>query len=790
MNILKAIYRNLKVSKVSTTFNFVGLITAFTVFILIMMYVCTEYHFDMYHKDANNIYRLEIMSPENDKTSVYMMGQTKDVIKEQLSDVVATTVYMPWGKWGEILFEWESSDTKLTSYEDYAISDKHLTEVFTFDFLHSTSSAPLSEPNSAIVSDAFAVKFWGTLDVIGKTFKTNGEEYSVTGIFRTLPKNSLFNEPVILSFPTNGWLAESYKTWGIVNFPEFIKVKSGVAVHDLQARINDIDILKEKHSFYEKSGVKAEIIARPLAELRFANDVAENPLFNTNNKSSVNTLFGIGLFILIIALLNYVNFATATLPKRLKNIGVTRILGNSGRQIFITGILESVLVSGVSFFVALGLAIAVNDEFGIKLFEYPLDFRASAFVILLLFAVAIVVGVIGAIVPAFSSIKVLPMDAVKKRHAIARQTSRGWLTVVQFTATIILIAMSVLTIKQVDFMKNRSLGFDKENVMVIYPTDNLLKNLDAFKTAMQQSSMVKNVALSGGVPGVPSNMEGFRFNDESYQTWLWYVDSKYMDMMSFNIVEGRAFLQDSEAEQYSIIVNEEAKRKFGWEIGSYLMKYDREGNQLEYQVVGIVEDFNFASLREKVEPFAFRCINENFRGWINIKLDTEDVKSAISLITQEYNKFSPNQPIRYYFLDDKLNLLYSQEDRQIGMISLFSMLSLIISVLGILGLSIFTSQYRTKEIGIRKINGATVIEIVTLLNRGFVKWIIIAFVIATPLAYYAMTKWLENFAYKTALSWWIFVLAGFVALIVAVLTVSWQSWCAATKNPVESLKYE
>lgn len=792
MNTLKIIYRNLRGSKVSTIFNFVGFITAFTVFILIMLYVWTEYHFDRYHKDADNIYRLEIKSPDKDKTSVYMMGLTKDVIKEQLSDVVATTTYMPWGKWGEILFEWEINGTKQKSYEDYAIADKYLTEVFSFDFLYSVSSAPLSEPNTAIVSEAFAKKLWGSLDVLGKIFKTNEEEYSVTAVFRTPPKNSLFNEPVILSFPTNGWIAESYKTWGIVNFPEFIKVKSGITTHDLQARINAIEILKEKYSFYEKNGEKAEIIARPLAELRFAKDVAENPLFNTNNQSSVNTLFGVGLFILIIALLNYVNFATATLTKRMKKIGVTRILGNSRRQIFMTNILESVLVSVLSFFVALVLAMFLNNQFGIKLFEYLLDFKSSVYVLLLLLSVAISVGVVGALVPAFSSIKVLPMDAVKKRHAIARQTSRGWLTVVQFTATILLIAMSVMTIKQVEFMKNTSLGFDKENVMIIYPTDNLMKNMDAFKTAIRQSPMVNNVALSTGIPGVPSNTEGFRFNDENYQTWLWHVDSKYLDMMKFNIVEGRGFLQNSEAEEYSIIVNEEAKRKFGWNIGSLLIKYDREGNQLKYQVVGIVEDFNFASLREKVEPFAFRCYPENSQniGWVNIKLDTDDNKAAVDFITREYNKFSPDEPIRYYFLDDKLNLLYAKEDRQVGMISLFSILSLIISVLGILGLSIFTSQYRTKEIGIRKINGATITEIVKLLNKSFVKWIIIAFVIATPLAYYAMTKWLENFAYKTTLSWWIFALAGFAALIVAILTVSWQSWRAATRNPVEALRYE
>ncbi|MDD2264913.1 MAG: ABC transporter permease [Bacteroidales bacterium] len=790
MRTLKTIFRNLRSSRISTIFDFVGLITAFTAFILIMLYVWTEYSFDSYHHDADNIYRLELKSPEKDKTSVYMAGQTKDVIREQLSDVVATTTYMPWGKWDEYLFEWTKDGQKRQSYEDYAIADKYLTDVFTFDFLHSAGASPLADPNSAIVSDAFAVKLWGTTHAMDQTFTANGEEYTVTGVFRTPPKNSLFDTPVIMAFPSRGWIADSYQSWGIINFPEFIKVKSGVSASELQARINTIDILKEKYDYLDKNSERAEIIARPLSELRFAKDVAENPLFNTNNQSSVNMLFVVGLFILMIAVLNYVNFATATLPKRMKNIGVRRILGNSRRQILMLNILESVLVSGVSFLVALGLAIFVNHHFGIQLFEYSLDFQASVLVMFLLFAVALAAGVLGALVPAFGSIGIAPMDAIKKRHAIARQTSRGWLTVVQFVATILLIAMSVLTMKQVDFMKTTSLGFDKENVMVISPTDDLLNNLDAFKSDLQQNPLVETVALSSGVPGIPSNIEGFRFNDEHVQTWLWFADGEYMKMMDFNIVEGRGFLRESESEQSSVIINEAAKRKYGLETGSHLTKYDREGNPINFQVVGIIEDFNFVSLRENIEPFTFRYYPGTFHGWINIKLAAGDKKTAVDFITQAYSKLSPNEPIRYYFLDDKLNLLYAKEDRQVNLIFFFSLLSLVISVLGILGLSIFTSQYRTKEIGIRKINGATIAEILALLNKGFIKWIVVAFVIATPIAYYAMSRWLENFAYKTALSWWIFVLAGLIALIVALLTVSWQSWRAASHNPVEALRYE
>ncbi len=796
MNIIKTVFRNIKVYKTSSVFNFIGLITAFTVFVLIMLYVYTEYRFDTYHQDYQDIYRLELMTPGKSKSSVYMSGLTKDVIQEQLPEVVATTLYMPWGKWEEILLEWEQDGEKKSSYEDYAISDKHLTEVFTFDFLHATTGTPLAEPNSVMVSDAFALKLWGTTEVMGKTLRTppmagsEQNEYRVTAVFRTPPRNSLFNEPVIFSFPTTGWIEASYKSWGIVNFPEFIRVTPGTDRSLLQAGISSIDILKEKYSFYDKESERAEVIVRPLSELRFTKEVAESPLFNTNNRASVNILLIVGIFILVIAVLNYINFATAMLPKRMKNIGMSRILGSSGRRVVTLHIAEAVLFFIVSFLIGVALAAIINQHFGAGLFEYRLDFTLCIVPLLVMALVAILSGVAAGTIPALGSMAITPADAVKRKYTLARSSSRGWLTVVQFAATIALIAMSALTVKQVRFMKNRPLGFDKENRMVIIPTNDLVENLEAFELALQKSPLIETTALSNGVPGVPSNMEGFRFNDETYQTWLWNVDDKYVKMMNFELTEGRHFLPDSEAEQNSIIINETAKRQFGLEPGSHIMKGDAKGNPVYYQVVGVIKDFNFASLRESVEPFMFRYMPGTFYGFVNVKLATNDVKSTVDFVTKEYNKLSPHEPIRYYFLDERLNLLYDKEDRVIGMIAMFSLLSLVVSVLGVLGLSIFTSQYRIREIGIRKVNGASIPEIVQMLNRNVVVWLGIAFVIATPIAYYAMSRWLENFAYKTALSWWIFAVAGLAALVVALLTVSWQSLRAASRNPVEALKYE
>ena len=788
--IVKTAFRNLRKSKVATFFNFVGLITAFTAFILIMIYVWSEYHFDRYHAEAEHIYRLELKSPEKEKTSVYMSGQTKDVIMEAVPEVVATTTYMPWGKWGEGLFIWNTRHNEVKSYEDYAIADKNLTEVFTFDFVRVTDKMPLAKPNTVIVSDEFAHKAWGAVDVIGETVKYDEVEYAVSGVFKKPCENSVFDAPLIFSMPATGWIAESYNEWGIVNFPEFIRVKGNVSKTALQSKVNNISVLKEKYSYMDKGKDKFSIILRPLTELRFAKDVAENPLFNTNSKTSVNILFVVGIFILLIALLNYINFSTAILPKKLKNIGISRIVGSDRRQVLMTHIAEGVWVFVFSCIIALVLAFVINKNFAVRIFEYKIDLHVWYGMLGFFVLLSVALGILSSFVPAFGSLSVSPADSIKKKNRLKSSTSRGALTIVQFATTIILVSLSILVVKQISYMKNAPLGFAKDNTLVLPMNKDLAKNSEVFMANLKANPMVKGIALSAGVPGRPGGMEGFLYNNRNVQTWLWNVDENYIPLMNFKIVKGRDFIKNSTADRMNLIINQTAAKTFGWKVGTQLSKYNRKNELMQTTIIGIIEDFHFASRREKIEPFAFRYNPEAYMATMNIKLNTSDTKAAIAFISKTYDKLGAYAPLRYYFLNDKLDVLYAKEDRQAGMITLFSILSLIISVLGILGLVIFTAQYRIKEIGVRKVNGATVWEIMAILNQNTVKWVAIAFALSVPIAYYAMHKWLQTFAYKTPLSWWIFALAGLVALTIALLTVSWQSWRAATRNPVEALRYE
>jgi len=773
---------NLKRYLFTTTLNLVGLITAFAAFILIMLYVWTEHHFDCYNEYAKDIYRLEVKSPDNPKTSVFMLGPTGQTLVDEFPEIEMATTYMPWGKWGEETFSWEKSGNEIKSFEDYAYSDEFLTEVFTFSFIKGKKTKPLSEPMTAIISADFAQKAWGNDDPIGKQLKTGKETFTVSAVFDNLPENSVIQCPIIVRLPDKSWLAEAAKGWNVTNYPQFIKVKQGTDVKKINSLINNQSIVRSKYKFYQNNTVSAEIIARPLRDLHFTTESAEPPMFTRNSRMFVSSLFWVGILILFVALINYINFATANVPRRIKSISITRIIGNTRYNSVLTLIIESTLLFIVSFIVALSIAWIINKFFVKSVLGYTLPFLENYLLLVGFGIIALLLGAITGLFPALYSTSGKPVETLKRFQVNSKVNFRGILTVTQFAATIALIAVSALIIKQVHFIDEANLGFQKNNTLVLKMNNDLRQKYPSFEDKLKSIPEISGIARSRAVPGLAQEMQTFNVNGQNCPVWFWAVDGNYIDMMGFKIIEGRNFIKDSQAEQPNMICNETAASKFGWKIGTKI------GNGV---LVGIIKDFNFISLREEVQPFSFWYSNSNNPFYcISIKLNSDNVKQTIARIEKTYNEFCPSVPFRYYFLDEKLNTLYSKEDQQVKLITFFSLLSVIISVLGILGLSTFMCQYRIKEIGVRKVNGAKVSEMMIMLNRDFIKWVIISFFIATPVAWIVMNHWLESFVYKTTISWWLFMLSGIVAMAIALLTVSWQSWRAATKNPVEALRYE
>lgn len=774
---------NIRKSAFTTILNLVGLTSAFATFILIMLYVWNEYHFDDIQKNKAGIYRLEMRSPANDKTSVFMLGPTGQTLCNEFPEIVASTTYMPWGKWGEQPFTYESASGKQqNSYEDYAYADENLTRVFTFDFIHPTEANPLAKPETAIVTKSFALKAWGDNNPIGKTLKIAGDFFTVTGVFNDLPNNSVFRCPIILRIPSHGWLAEARTGWNITNYPQFILVKPDTDPKYLNKLINEQSIVKSKYNFYDNGKTSATIVARPLGDLRFTNEVAETPMFESNNKTFVDSLFGVGILILLVAVINFINFTTARIPMRMKTFCISRIIGG-GRWVPVFQLLtETLALFLVSFGLAMLLAWTINQQFSVSVLGYRLPFLQNFSVLAGSLLVALLTAIISGVYPALMTISANPAERLKQPNVQKKETFRGVLTVFQFAATIALIVASVGVIKQVKYMEGANLGFTKSNTLVLGLNNDLRQKIEIFQSRLKASPYIKQVACSRAVPGQAQESNSYQVEGKTCQVWSWAVDDQYMELMGFEIVDGRSFIKDSKAEDGNLICNQAAANAYGWKVGMPI------GNR---QLVGIMKDFNMVSLRQKVDPFVFwKTSSTNYLFTASIRIQEGHTKEALSDIQQVYNELSPNVPFRAYFLDDHLNLLYAKENQQAKLITFFSLLSVIVSILGILGLSIFMCQQKIKEIGIRKVNGARISEVMAMLNRDFVKWIVIAFALATPLSWYVMNKWLENFVYKTELSWWIFALAGLLALGIALLTVSWQSWKAATRNPVESLRYE
>ncbi len=773
---------NLKKSVFATALNLIGLASAFAAFIIIILYVYNEYQFDRYNENAENIYRLEVKYPGNDKTSVFMFGPTGQTLIKEFPEIVASATYMPWGKWEEKAFSWENQTGIVKEFEDYAYSDEMLTEIFSLRIINGKKQLPLQEPHSAIVSESFAKKAWGDTDPVGQRISTDGQDYTVSAVFADLPQNSVITCPIILTLPSAGWNAINIKEWKVVNYPQFILVKPGTEEELLNEKINRQSIIKSKHNVYMNEGSSVELVARPLTDLRFTTEVAETPIFSSNSKMFVTSLRWVGILILLIALINYVNFASANVPKRIKSISISRIIGSGKRDVVAVFLLETFVLFTAAFLIALIVSYLMNKGLSEKLLGYMLPFIENANLLGLTGLLILILGLMAGIYPALYSISGNPVALLKRLNHNRGISFRGVLTVSQFVATIALIIASITVIKQVQFMEETDLGFSKDKTVVVRLNDAIKENIDVFKDRLNESPYFSDYAFSRAVPGQAQEQMTITVEGEKCPVWYWAADARYVRMMNFELIEGRHFIENSEAGEGNLICNETAARRYNWKVGQKI----HNGT-----LVGIIKDFNFVSLRESVEPFTFwYSISMNPLQCVSIKLNSSQVRDALDYLGKTYNELSPEVPFRYYFMDDRMNELYSREDRQVKMITAFGFLSVIVSILGILGLSTFMCQQKIKEIGVRKVNGASIVEVLAMLNKDFVKWVIIAFGIAIPIAYYAMDKWLENFAYKIGLSWWIFALAGLLALGIALLTVSWQSWKAATRNPVEALRYE
>jgi putative ABC transport system permease protein len=626
-----------------------------------------------------------------------------------------------------------------------------------------------------------AQNIFGTADVVGKQLLASGSELTVSGVMKDMPKNTSFNCEAVVPL-----VIEENQDWSEWSFSIFFQLKKGADKAVVEKKIAGIErISGGLDEIAESRSPEAAVVdLMPLSKIHYG---SRSYMFVFINKTVLNVLSVLILVLLVMGAVNFINFSTSQAPLRAKSLSVQQILGATKGSARLQIIGEAVILS----LTALGLSFIIHSLIFQRLenlFQITgLSFKGRELLYAGFVLFAILFGAIAAFYPSRYITSPPISQAVKGKMLFSGKGKnfRNVLITVQFVFTIALIAASLTIEKQLHFWNNFDIGIDKENVLYLQ-TSNVLRNShQAFADELMKNTEIKNYCYSQFLPGRVGMGWGRKVDGKQIQMQAWPIDDRFIDFFGIEMQEGRAFRQ-GKADVDNFILNEKAVQQFGWEKP---LEKRFEGLGAEGEVTGVCKNFNFASLKGEITPMVFwRTDDRKFN--ILIKTRGGNFTQIRKYIEETARRFDPEGTFEVHFLDEALEQLYNKETRMARFIEFVSLWTILLALTGLLGLIVFISRDKVKEIGIRKVNGASVFEVVRMLNKNVLVWLGIAFIIATPIAYYAMSRWLENFAYKTTLSWWIFAVAGLVSLFVALLTVSWQSLRAASRNPVEALKYE
>ncbi len=778
---LKTILRSFSKKPVVSIINIFGLTVSLVLVIILSTYCFSELTTDKHHINGDRIYVVK-----NGDNRIFSPAILKENIELKVPGVMK--VIRISGTWNAPVFKTESG---YPIESDLLFADPDVFDFFTYKVLEGDLSTALNDPLSIVISQNLKEKLFGEVYALGKTIKyNNGKLLTVNAVVAEPVKNSFLSFSAVTSIETRKILQPSpqeFTDWGWSNFQTFLLLDKGVDPEKIAGNI---------FSIYPESVQEwiENVSLLPLKDIYFA----EVQSFGRNyiqqgNKSKTFILLFVAALILVIALVNFINITSSLWAGRLNQTGILKVIGASRMAIFRNFAFESFLLFFTSVVAALFLLTGVNeiiqDYTGIS-YNFKLIYTPWFFVILI--AATILLSILFSIVPGMRISALNSIDILKKNthHSRKNKFLSGGLISLQMVISILLIAFTFLVFKQIRYGSDQ-LVFNHNNTIAIKLNDQL--NKEILQNLLSTDPMIQNVTFTQFYPGKQiSSWGGLKINvygeekEIAFETFS--ADGNFFKTLGLQLIQGNLYTNDMSVDKNKVVVNEEFTRKYGIEdpIGITF-----EMNLRNYVITGVIKDFHYKSVEKAIEPLAIT--NSDYNSYCLANIPASDFGTLYSTVNKVRNtaqKSSPDFPVEISFMDDAVNSMYQSEVRFRRLFSLFAISAIIICSLGILAMSIFTAQQRIKEIGIRKVNGARVSEIMILLNSDFVKWVAVAFLIAVPIAYLIMNKWLENFAYKTTISWWIFALAGLSALSIALLTASWQSWRAANRNPVEALRSE
>ncbi|MFD2573017.1 ABC transporter permease [Spirosoma soli] len=787
---LKIALRNQRNNGTFSLLNIGGLATGLVCFTVIALFVNRELRFDQFHHQPEQVYRVVKDFVNDDGTRVpdaTTPPPLAPALQKDLPEVAnATRLFPSWGN--KVLVEY--GDKRYYEPDGMAV-DSSFFDVFDFAFRSGTKQAAFKNPNSILLTETFARKYFGDTNPIGKTLKVNindGTLFTVTGVLKDVPANSHFTFSFLMPLTFDGDVSTQ---WGQYNFYTYVRLRPTADptafASKLQPLVNKY-VPDNTNQFYTQALTDIHLTSALRWELGTNGD-----------RSYVRILILIAVFIIILAGVNYVNLVTAQSSKRAKEIGVRKASGAPRSSVIRQFLVESVVTAMLAFVLAIAVVAVLlpftNNLLGSGLSLFSAESRP---VWLILVGVVLLVGLLAGLYPAlylssFEPVKVLKGNFVTSRKGVVL---RQGLVVFQFVISITLLAGALVVSRQLTFMQEKKVGFDQENIVVVSNAGGLT-NRDALVDEWKKDPAVVNVGEATGVFGKSNWTIGVRAKGKRENLLLNFlvVDYDFLPTMDVALKEGRTFSRQFGTDSTAIVLNEAAVKQLGLTepvVGRKIAWNSGDGPEADsnyYHVIGVVKDFHFSSFRETIKPFGFVA---NFKnpGTLFVKVRSADMAQTVAALQRIWTKFVPEKPFEYSFQDEQMAKLHESEARFQHLFSSLTTLAMIIACLGLFGLAIYTAEQRTKEIGVRKVLGASVPSVVALLSKDFLKLVLIAIIIAIPIAWYTMHQWLQGFAYKIDLSWWMFALAGVLAALVALLTVSYQSIKAALMNPVKCLRSE
>ena len=795
---LKTAFRNLWRSKGYSLINILGLAIGMATCLMIFLYIIHELGYERSIPDHENIYRIQVKGRFADDFFNVPMSPSglAPMVREVLPDIRAITRIE---KQGQHILSYQ--DNKYYEKSIYFV-DSTFFDVFSLPWAQGDPSLCFADPNSVVMTESIARKYFGNENPMGKTLRFDNERsLMVTGILKDLPENTHLKFDILI--PVRVLILERGQTdydqdFGNIFLYTYARFGKDINTPEADEKIGGLirDAFGEEA---EQFNMEMIPYVFPIGKIHLHSNLM-GELEPSSNISYIYTFSAIALFILVIACINFMNLATARAAKRAREVGLRKVSGATRRQLVIQFLGESILLGAFAGVLAIAIAEAAfpmfNDLTGLELrfSDYLLPILGT------LFALILVVGLGAGTYPAFILSSYRPIEAMKGDLFKGKKGvfSRNFLVLVQFTVSIILIISTLLVYKQMQFLRGKDLGFEKENVLVI-PIRNkeVGKKADVIRNEFLALPEVVSVSLSDGIPG--RSMSGVGFYPEggdNTSPWIIYileVDENTLPVMDMKLLTGRNFSREFGTDSNAVIINEALYKRLGWEdpLGKKLYHFGQGDETPSYHIIGVLKNYHFKSLHDAVEP-SMLMYRRDEPDFMIVRMRPGAPSEYLEEMQARWDKVESAFPFDYFFLEDELGKNYASEQNMSRLFIFFTVLAIFIACLGLFGLASFSAQRRTKEIGIRKVLGAPVRGLVYSLGREFTRWVLIANLIAWPVAYWLIDSWLQSFAYSIAIPglWWVFPLAGVTALFIALATVIGQAIRAATMNPVEAVKHE